>query len=121
MKKSVRLFNRLVLTFGVLVALTPCGFCKNITGVGASKMSHCSMTKMDGQHNCCQSKKSQSPLCKIMDQSSTASASKASVLAAKPVVSIVAVETLLSVRVCAVPSFRVVSASPPPGTLALRI
>ena len=117
----LRLFNRTVLIFGVLVALTPCGMCKNVANAGASKMAHCSMAKMEGQHNCCQSKRSQSPLCKIMDQSSTVSDAKASVLASMPVVSVVVVETLLPVRVCAVPSFRVVSASPPRGILALRI
>ncbi|HEY5038381.1 MAG TPA: hypothetical protein VIJ93_04835 [bacterium] len=117
MRKAVSLLNRIALILGLLVALTPCGFCN---ASSMSQMKACSMEHMDGM-KCCHSKKSQSPLCKVMDQSSVASVSHGSGFVAVPVVSVSPANVFLSVRAFVSPAFRVSSASPPQGLLALRI
>ena len=88
MKKIFLALNRLVLVAGVLVALTPCGFCHASTQVSSSKMKACAMGSMGGMKCCHSSKaKSQSPLCKTMNQSSVVSTLHGPNLAAVPVIS----------------------------------
>ena len=68
MKKLFSIMNRMFLAAGLLLALTPCGFCH---GSSVTQTSVCPMEHM-GNMNCCghcQSHKSHSPLCKVMDQS----------------------------------------------------
>jgi len=121
MKNLFRLMNRTVLMLGVLVALTPCGICKNAVMAGSSELKACSAMPMNGPQDCCRSQKSREPFCKAMDQSSVAPVSHGTLMAAMPSVSAVSVATLLPLQVCAVPSVQVVSSSPPRGTLSLRI
>jgi hypothetical protein len=118
MKKTLLYLSRTALIVGVLVALTPCGFCK--TASTATKTA-CSMEKMAGAHDCCQSKKSRGPLCKIMDQSSIASVSKFTAPAERTVILTVASVRFSPAFVSAVPSTHVVPTSPPRGPVVLRI
>lgn len=118
MKKTLLYLGRTALILGVLVALTPCGFCKNM---GVEKKATCAMTGMGTSHNCCQSQKPRSPFCKIMDQSSIASVSKFTAPADRPVLSTVASVSLSPAFVSTVPSSHVISASPPRGPVVLRI
>ena len=117
MRKTLLIIHRIVLTLGVVLALTPCGFCqKGMTQ--ASKA--CSMTHMSGKMDCCHKAKSRSPFCQVMDQSSVSVSSvhvdSAAVQTASieiPAFKFVQAEFVSSV----VPS----SSSPPRGPLALRI
>jgi len=70
-KKISLLFSRMVLTLGVMVALTPCGICSTAAQANMLSMKSCGMETMSGM-KCCQSSKSksQSPMCKTMNQSS---------------------------------------------------
>ncbi|HVZ79338.1 MAG TPA: hypothetical protein VHE12_00905 [bacterium] len=77
----MKVLNRALLIAGVLVALTPCGFCHQAMG---STATACSMKSMSGQMDCCHKSKPVSPLCKVMDQSSMVSAGHS--LAPAPVV-----------------------------------
>jgi hypothetical protein len=121
MQKVIFSITRFFLVLGVIIALTPCDICKNASMVHSSGMKSCCMMHMDGKQDCCHSKKSQQPFCKAMDQSSVVPALHGTVLAVKPFAVAAVVETMLSVQVCAIPSFSAVSSSPPRGTLALRI
>jgi hypothetical protein len=123
MRKAVEVFKRAFLIFGVIVALTPCGICKSSSQAANSQMKSCEMGQMGGM-KCCQSSKSksQSPLCKTMDQSSEASTSNGSDLVAVPVISVVSADVFFLVKDVASPSF-ISSAyvSPPGRSLTLRI
>ena len=81
MRKMISLISRTALILGVLVALTPCGVCH---GNMERSSSTCSMKHMSGKMDCCHKNKPVSPLCKVMDQSSTVSVAKN--LATGPVV-----------------------------------
>jgi hypothetical protein len=120
MRKISLFLSRMVLIFGVLIALTPCGICSAAVGTSSSPVKACCMSHMDGSQGCCHSKKTQEPYCKAMDQASVVPALHGTVLTAKPSVVAAAVQTLVSFRVCVIPS-AVVSSSPPRGNLALRI
>lgn len=73
MLKTAQILSRAMLILGVLVALTPCGLCQ---GAMEKPSSACSMKSMAGKMDCCNHKsKSSSPLCKVMNQSSTAAVS----------------------------------------------
>jgi len=113
------LLSRMVLIFGVLIALTPCGIC-SAAQAGSSHIQTCPRSHMNGGHDCCHSKKSQNSYCKAMDQASVAPVAKGSVSFAKLSISTPVVLVLLPVQ-SIFNSFRVVSTSPPRGTLALRI
>jgi hypothetical protein len=117
MRKTLLYIHRIALTIGVLIALTPCGFCQK--GMAqASKV--CSMTHMSGKMNCCHKAKSPAPFCKIMDQSSVSISSvhidSAAVQAAS--IEIPALKFVQAVLVSPVVPF---SSSPPRGPLVLRI
>jgi hypothetical protein len=105
----------MILILGVLIALTPCGICSAAVSTSSAPKA-CCMNHMQG--GCCHSQK-QEPYCKAMDQSSIVSAVQATVFA-QPLVTALAVKTLISFQLYVVPS-TVVSSSPPRGTLALRI
>jgi hypothetical protein len=122
MRKVVSALSRMILVFGVLVALTPCGICNASTQAGMPQMKSCEMGPMSGM-KCCQSSKSksQSPLCKTMNQSSLAQAVHGSDLAAVPAVSFVSADVFFSAKTFVSPAFSGSFASPPRGLLALRI
>jgi hypothetical protein len=63
MRKLFLLLSRTLLLTGVLVALTPCGFCQK------SQVEKSCALACAGDHACCQHKKTFS-VCPIMDQSS---------------------------------------------------
>ena len=63
MRKLLLLLSRTVLLIGVLVTLTPCGFCQK------SQVEKSCALACPGDHACCQHKKTFS-VCPIMDQSS---------------------------------------------------
>src|SRR5581483_8143316 len=69
----IKTLSRVLLIAGVLVALTPCGICHQGMGQGSTA---CSMKHMSGKMDCCHKSKPASPLCKVMDQSSTVTAVK---------------------------------------------
>jgi hypothetical protein len=122
MRKAMDLSKRVFLIFGVIVALTPCGFCSASPRPGMPLMKSCEMGPMS-RMKCCQSSKSksQSPLCKTMNQSSVVQAVHGSGLAAVPAVSFVFADVFLSAKTFVSPAFSRFSASPPRGLLALRI
>jgi hypothetical protein len=118
MKSMFTILNRTILVMGLLLALTPCGVCR---GTSMAQASVCPMKKM-GNMNCCshcQSHKSHSPLCKVMDQSTLPVAGAHLNVADVPAVSYAVVP----------PSFlRMANVSPkiifdtsPPKPLVLRI
>ncbi len=122
MRKAVVALKRAFLIFGVIVALTPCGICSASAQVGTSQMKSCEVDSMSGM-KCCQTSKSksQSPLCKTMNQSSVVVAVHGSDLVAVPVVSFASADVFLLAKAVDFPAFSSFSASPPRGLLALRI
>lgn len=115
MRKTLTLLHRVVLTLGVLVALTPCGICHNSS---MGPMAHCTMKHAAG-HDCCHAKKA-SPLCQVMDQSSVP-ASSAHLDNAVIQTAAIEIPALKIPQAAVVPSL-VLSSSPPlRGPLALRI
>src|ERR1700677_4327823 len=87
----------MILILGVMVALTPCGICSAAAQTNPSQMKSCAMDDMSGM-KCCQSSKSksQSPMCKTMNQSSVAGAVHGSDLAVVPVVLFVSADVFQS-------------------------
>ena len=61
MKRIALLFTRMVLVVGVMVALTPCGFCQK------SQVEKTCASACAGDHSCCRHHKVFS-VCPIMDQ-----------------------------------------------------
>ncbi len=118
MKRLFSILNRTVLAMGLLVALTPCGLCH---GSSMAQGSVCPMKNMGNMPCCghCQSHKSHSPLCKVMDQSTLPVAGAHLNVADVPAVSYAVVPPSI---------FRTVQVSPqlifdtsPPKPLVLRI
>ena len=119
MKKILSMISRMVLALGVLVALTPCNICKASTRLDMPQMKACGMGSMSGM-KCCQSAKSQSPFCKIMDQKSVVSASHGLALATVPVMTAVNAEVFLATLLVS-PDVSRSDDSPPRIPLSLRI
>ena len=117
MFKFLAALNRMVLVAGVLVALTPCGVCHKDM---AQASSACAMKHMSGKMDCCHKNKPVSPMCKIMDQSSTVSAADHSAPVPAKVVHPVVVPVLAFASAAASPSV-VLDTSPFRAPLALRI
>ncbi len=116
MRKTLFFIHRIILTLGVLIALTPCGLCQK----GMSEASKtCSMTHMSPKMDCCHKAKSHSPLCQIMDQSSTVVSASVNAAVIPVVSAVISAPSMLMVAV--VPSAVSSSSSPPRGLLALRI
>ena len=122
MEKAVLVLKQIFLILGVIVALTPCGFCHESAQAGGSQMKPCEMGSMSGM-KCCQSSKSkpQSPLCKTMNQSSEAPAVHGLGLVAMPVISPTSANVFFLVEAFISPAFSSFSASPPQGHFSLRI
>ena len=116
MRTTLLLLNRMLLTFGLIVALTPCGLCH---GPKAAKAGHSCCSTSASKTNDCHSK-SQSPLCKVMDQSSV---SVPSVHLDAAVVVPVLSSVLITESFKTAPMAAVVSAcvSPPRSSSVLRI
>jgi hypothetical protein len=112
--------KRGLLILGVVVALTPCGLCHASSQTGAMAMKSCGMASMTDM-KCCHSAKPQSPLCKIMGQSSVVSASHVSPLVVAPMVSAPLAVPSLSARGFISAAVGRSFASPHRGPLALRI
>lgn len=116
MFKILVVLNRMLLVAGVLVALTPCGVCHKDMGPASA----CSMKHMTGKMDCCHKSKPASPLCKIMDQSSTVSVAKHVAPVSTVAVHFFAAPVLVALRTVSVPSFQL-DTSPFRAPLALRI
>src|SRR5258708_3301383 len=97
MRKTFLLLSRITLMLGVLVALTPCGICR---GSMEKASQACSMTHLSGKMDCCHKGKQSSPLCKVMDQSSTVSVLHGLETVSAPVVSFVSPLVATLTRVC---------------------
>jgi hypothetical protein len=89
----------MILVLGVMIALTPCGICSADAQTNLSQMKSCAVGDMSGM-KCCQSSKSksQSPMCKTMNQSSVAAAVHGLDLAVVPVVSLAVENIFLSAK-----------------------
>ena len=118
MHKLLSLISRITLVLGVMVALTPCNACQQ--GGVAQGMMHCPMALKAKGMNCCQSKKSPSPICKVMNQSSTAAVSHGLDLGATSVVGFVLPLTVSPSRVVFAAVFPA-DTSPCRAPLSLRI
>ncbi len=108
----------MMLILGVLVALTPCNACQKGEAQGSQTVA-CHMSSAAHGMGCCHGKKSPSPLCKVMDQSS---------LKASGVHFYAAVVPAISFAGAVTPVLRTVEAShqplfdtSPPKPLILRI
>ena len=117
MVRTLRSLLRTALILGVLVALTPCGLCHGDTG---RSMSVCSMKSMTGHKDCCHRSKPVSPLCKIMDQSTTTAPAKVLDATPAPVLTVAVVPALVLAGVV-VPASVVPDTSPHRAPLSLRI
>jgi hypothetical protein len=117
MRKTLLFIHRIVLTLGVVLALTPCGFCQK--GMAETSKA-CSMTHMSGKMDCCHKAKSRSSLCQVMDQSSISVSSVHIDNAAVQTASI-EIPALKVAQAALVSSIVPSSSSPPRGPLALRI
>jgi hypothetical protein len=117
MQKVLSILNRMALIAGVLIALTPCGICHPGMGQGPST---CSMKTMSGKKDCCHKEKHSSPLCKVMDQSSTVAAAKSLDAAPAQVSAPIAAPVLAFIGASVLPSV-VLDTSPFRAPLSLRI
>jgi hypothetical protein len=113
----IKTLSRVLLIAGVLVALTPCGICHQGMGQGSTA---CSMKHMSGKMDCCHKSKPASPLCKVMDQSSTVSAAKNISAVPAQVHAPVAAPVLVFIGASVKP-FVVLDTSPFRAPLSLRI
>ncbi|HJT24178.1 MAG TPA: hypothetical protein VJ873_06350 [bacterium] len=104
------ILSRFVLALGVLVALTPCGVCHGSMGKASPA---CSMKSMSGKMDCCHKGNPASPICKVMDQASTAAVSHGLEAVPAPVVS-------FAFNLAAMPAQVSVSVSAPLDTSPLR-
>jgi hypothetical protein len=120
MRKTMEWLKRGFLVLGVVVALTPCGLCHASSQTNLSQVKTCDMGPMEGM-KCCHAAKSQSPLCKIMGQSSVVSASHVSSLVVVPVVAAPLAVAFLPAPTFTSSAFSRSFASPPRGPLSLRI
>jgi hypothetical protein len=117
MLKPFQILNRIALILGVLVALTPCGICH---GAMDKSSKTCSMTSMPKGMDCCHKGKQANPLCKIMDQSSTAAAPQ--ILVSAPVLVVSFVSPLpTSMERVSFPHLFQLDTSPFQAPLSLRI
>jgi len=108
------------LVLGVVVALTPCGLCHASSETGMTTMKSCHMASMSDM-KCCHSGKTQSPLCKVMGQSSVVSVLHVAPLVVAPMVSAPLAGPSLSVQGFISAAVGCSFASPHRGPLSLRI
>ena len=117
MFKPFSILSRIALIAGVLVALTPCGICHQGMSQGSTA---CSMKHMSGKMDCCHKNKPVSPLCKVMDQSSTVTAAKSLAAAPVQVHALITAPALVFIGATVKPSV-VLDTSPFRAPLSLRI
>lgn len=117
MRKTLQLLSRIVLTLGVLLALTPCSACQ-MDKMGPSSICH--MAAKSGKMNCCHPHKATPSFCKVMNQSTVSPSSAPAVTAAVPAV-YSGIPVPRPVGTSFASSTSAACFSPPRGPLALRI
>ncbi len=116
MEKFFSIIRRSLLVLGVLLVLSPCDACQQLS----PSVTVCSMRHMTTPMNCCHSSKPMNPMCKVMNQSTvTPSVVHLPVVASSMVTTkVFQPRFLFAVRFSVVPA---VVESPPRSSAVLRI